>query len=95
MTPEFTEEELRLRTKLAEFAEEVADKLISRRRTYGSANVLVMGIPGVAVRLSDKASRIWQLSVHDQADDEPLHDALVDTAGYAFIGMMLEAGESW
>jgi len=75
----------------------VAELLISKRRDYGSANVGLTGLMGLAVRMVDKAARLWNLVSRDAdpAINETLEDTLTDLIGYALMAKVIEGGNQW
>lgn len=70
--------------------------MIDRQRKYGHGNISTCGLPGIAVRLSDKAARLrhaWLSGKGSDVSDESVADTLIDAANYAVIGLMLMRGE--
>jgi hypothetical protein len=73
-------------------AEEIEYVLVSKQHDYGHENINAFGLIGVAVRLSDKIARYYNLIRRDrEAKNEPFMDCLKDMVGYGVIGAMLAA----
>jgi hypothetical protein len=73
-----------------------------KQHDYGPTNIAVGGLPGIAIRLGDKLSRLWELSgltVPQKGEDqepkqalvasETLVDTLQDIADYGIIGTLV------
>jgi hypothetical protein len=72
-------------------AEELTQTLVRKQRDYGRHNILRFGTYGVIVRCHDKIARLEHLSLTRQApQNESVRDNVMDVAGYAAIGCMLE-----
>ncbi len=68
---------------------------LARRKNadYGNDNISVTGLIGIAVRLVDKAMRLYNLTQREgQVKDETIEDTLRDIANYGDIGAMLQMG---
>lgn len=64
--------------------------LVSKQHDYGHDNINAFGQIGVAVRLSDKIARYYNLIRRDKvAKNEPFLDCLKDMVGYGVISAML------
>lgn len=76
-----------------------------KQHDYGPTNIAVGGLPGIAIRLGDKLSRLWELSglaVSQKGEDqepkqalvasETLVDTLQDIADYGIIGTLVLGG---
>lgn len=69
---------------------ELQDILVSKQHDYGHENINAFGQIGVAVRLSDKIARYYNLARRDrEAKNEPFIDCLKDMVGYGVISAML------
>ncbi len=73
-----------------------------KQHDYGPTNIAVGGLPGIAIRLGDKLSRLWELSglaVPQKGENqeqkqalvasETLVDTLQDIADYGIIGTLV------
>ena len=90
-----TEEQTQLE-RLEAHCAQVLSTLIRKRRDYGTANINTTGLDGIAVRMVDKAARLYQLTRGDApAEYEPRRDTLEDIIGYALIGLILEGEQPW
>lgn len=73
--------------------EEILDTLVSKQHDYGHDNINAFGQIGIAVRLSDKIARYYNLIRRDrEAKNEPFIDCLKDMVGYGVISAMLGVG---
>lgn len=64
--------------------------LVSKQHDYGHDNINAFGQIGIAVRLSDKIARYYNLARRDrEAKNEPFMDCLKDMVGYGVISAML------
>jgi hypothetical protein len=67
--------------------------LVSKQHDYGHDNINAFGQVGIAVRLSDKIARYYNLRKRDyEAKNEPFIDCLKDMVGYGVISAMLGIG---
>jgi len=68
--------------------------LAKKQHDYGPNNILRFGQRGLMIRLWDKTSRLDNLETkgYDPAVQESRFDTMLDIAGYATIGIMLERG---
>lgn len=67
--------------------------LATKQHDYGYDNITWGGQPGIILRAHDKLSRIQNLIARgDDASNESVEDSWLDLAGYAIIGMMVNAG---
>ena len=83
-------------TIMASFTVSRFEVLAAKRADYGSANIAMTGMPGVAVRVLDKAARLWNLQTRKaQVTGETNLDTIGDIFGYAQIGAVLMEGEEW
>lgn len=70
--------------------------LADKRQDYGTANISMTGLPGVAVRLLDKAARLWNLQTRKaKVTGETNTDTVGDIMGYSLIAAVLLEGEEW
>lgn len=85
------QQEAKVRSCLEATADEVVDLLMAKRADYGTANIAITGLYGVAVRLQDKVARLLNLLASGQ---EPNHESVEDTfrdiVGYGLIGLRSE-----
>jgi hypothetical protein len=66
----------------------VVQTVLSKNKDYGDA-YKKKGIPGILVRLSDKATRVENLQGKEAlVVSESVEDTLVDIAGYALLGLI-------
>lgn len=73
-------------------AKELGDILVSKQHDYGHDNINAFGQIGIAVRISDKIARYYNLIRRDKvAKNEPFIDCLKDMVGYGVISAMLAA----
>lgn len=73
-------------------ADEIEYVLVSKQHDYGHDNINAFGQIGIAVRLSDKIARYYNLIRRDrEAKNEPFMDCLKDMVGYGVISAMLAA----
>lgn len=71
----------------------VVNLLCSKQRDYGPNNILKFGHKGIAVRLSDKISRLQTLRQRQSwFVPESAYDSFVDIVGYCIIALMLISG---
>jgi hypothetical protein len=69
---------------------ELEDILVSKQHDYGHDNINSFGQIGIAVRLSDKIARYYNLrDRRSEAKNEPFMDCLKDMVGYGIISAML------
>lgn len=69
--------------------------LCKKQHDYGVHNILRFGQQGLLIRVWDKISRLENLerrTTNPQVADESQIDTMLDIAGYATIGIMLERG---
>lgn len=72
---------------------EILEILVSKQHDYGHDNIHAFGQIGIAVRLSDKIARYYNLIRRDrEAKNEPFMDCLKDMVGYGVISAMLGVG---
>ena len=75
------------------YARVVAALLTKKNMDYGPGNIAEFGMHGVLVRLSDKIERLKHLLLNDMTpSNEAIEDTLLDIAGYAIIGRMIQDG---
>jgi hypothetical protein len=73
--------------------QELIDTLVRKQRDYGHNNILRFGTFGVIVRCHDKIARLEHLTLKDaEPQNESMKDNMLDVAGYAAIGIMLNHG---
>lgn len=73
-------------------ADEIEYVLVSKQHDYGHDNINAFGQIGLAVRLSDKIARYYNLIRRDrEAKNEPFMDCLKDMVGYGVLSAMLAA----
>lgn len=71
---------------------ELGDILVRKQHDYGHDNINAFGQIGIAVRISDKIARYYNLKDRNtQALNEPFIDCLKDMVGYGVISAMLAA----
>lgn len=71
--------------------EDLVETLVRKQRDYGHHNILRFGTYGVIVRCHDKIARLEHLALTGKApQNESIRDNVMDVAGYAAIGIMLE-----
>src|SRR5690606_8873155 len=77
-----------------EIAAETVGLVLRKNRAYGSKNIEMTGVQGVAVRVMDKASRLLNLANAPtiETGDESIRDTFRDLMGYGLIGQMLLEG---
>ena len=74
-------------------AKELEQVLVSKQYDYGHDNINAFGQIGVAVRISDKIARYYNLARRDrEAKNEPFMDCLKDMVGYGVISAMVASG---
>lgn len=75
---------------------EGADLMEKKNMDYASVidNISTTGLMGVAVRLVDKVSRLYNLSkgVDNKVKEESIRDTLIDIMNYGNIGVQLVDG---
>jgi hypothetical protein len=72
---------------------EMLHTLVSKQHDYGHENINAFGQIGIAVRLSDKIARYYNLDKRNVvALNEPFVDCLRDMVGYGVISAMLGNG---
>lgn len=72
---------------------ELVETLVRKQRDYGHNNILRFGTYGVIVRCHDKIARLEHLlETGKDPQNESIRDNLMDVAGYAAIGIMLNHG---
>lgn len=82
-------------------AQELFEIFCMKQHDYGPDNIAVGGTKGVALRMGDKMSRLWNLTGlstggKEQAgkvSDESLVDTFLDHADYGIIGAMVARGQ--
>ena len=73
--------------------DELLDVLVSKQHDYGHDNINAFGQIGIAVRLSDKIARYYNLKNRGgEAKNEPFIDCLKDMVGYGVISAMVASG---
>lgn len=73
--------------------DELVETLVRKQRDYGHNNILRFGTYGVIVRCHDKIARLEHLLENGKTpQNESIKDNLMDVAGYAAIGIMLNHG---
>lgn len=84
-----------LGTALGRLADEAAALVLEKRERYGRENIAQTGMVGVAVRVVDKAHRLYHLATHPEIDpgSESIRDTLRDLTGYGLVGQLLEEGK--
>ena len=84
--------------ELLQAAVEVIDLVIRKRRDYGTSNIAMTGLRGIATRSLDKVARLVTLTgkTNDDWEFENLDDTLRDLCGYSLIGLnTLGGGSGW
>lgn len=74
------------------------DMFVKKNHDYGTSNLSSAGIKGIAVRLGDKISRLWQLvglrsSKEQKVKSESIADTLMDAANYCLVGYLMVNGD--
>jgi hypothetical protein len=81
---------------IREISQEIASLVISKQKDYGTGNILNCPLgpdAGIIVRLSDKISRLANLTQnHKNPSNESLEDTWKDIVGYGLIGLMVKRG---
>ena len=76
--------------KFQQIANDIVELLYKKNQDYGDANLTIMGLYGVSVRLCDKVMRLANLSLKkDAAVNESIEDTLKDIIGYALNALRL------
>lgn len=71
---------------------ELGELLVAKQHDYGHENINAFGQIGIAVRMSDKIARFYNLQKRQaDAKNEPFVDCLKDMVGYGVISAMLAA----
>lgn len=75
-----------------EFTDQLAKTLLEKNQAYGDSftkSIEKYGLSVIGIRLSDKYNRIEHLITNNELkeNDESLKDTLLDTAGYAILGL--------
>jgi len=79
--------------KIRRLAEKNANLIVSKNTDYGSDNLMRTGLPGIAVRLQDKVSRLRNLTRDGvNINHESIADTLADISNYGLIGQAIESG---
>lgn len=78
-------------------AQEAFELFKKKNHDYGNDNLATGWLPGVAIRLGDKVSRLWTLvglrrNSERQVKDEKLVDTFLDITNYGFIGSLMLKG---
>ena len=82
-------------------AQELFTLFCKKQHDYGATNIAVGGLDGIAIRVSDKVSRLWKIrglgayrgKGGDPAlTDESLRDTLLDLADYGIIAALVHDG---
>lgn len=81
-----------MNSKFRKYTDNLATTLESKNQAYGDSfakSVDKYGLSVIGVRLSDKYNRIEHLITNHELkeNDESLKDTLLDTAGYAILGL--------
>ncbi len=67
--------------------------MIKKQRDYGSLNIAIWDVLGVAVRLTDKVMRLRELILSGRSpQNESIRDTAVDIRNYGLILLMLIDG---
>lgn len=77
--------------------EDMAELLISKRKSYGPSNLVEYGAYGILVRMSDKVSRLrtmYKSGTQANADGDSKFDAWKDIIGYATLAILMELEEA-
>ena len=70
-----------------------------KNHDYGSGNLAAGGVRGIALRLGDKVSRLWQLTglrgrdSKAQVTSEAIADTFLDIANYGLVGYLMSVGK--
>jgi len=70
----------------------------NKNHDYGSWNLAIGGPKGIVLRISDKVSRLWQITGlsgdgTEQVSDETMVDTFSDITNYAAVGALMAQGE--
>lgn len=67
---------------------------LKKNRDYGTANLASSWLQGIAVRLGDKVSRVWNIILNKNQinTNETVGETFLDIAAYGIIGYMMETG---
>ena len=73
------------------------DTLAKKRVDYGTANINMTGVHGVAIRMLDKVCRLVNLTKSDTQiiHNESLEDTLLDIRNYVMIAKVMRAKGQW
>lgn len=80
-------------------AQEIYGVFCKKQADYGPNNIAVAGQQGVAIRLGDKLSRLFELlgltsrENAGEAKNEPIRDSWIDFGDYGIIGLMVHDGD--
>ena len=80
-------------------AQEIYRVFCKKQADYGPNNIAVGGQQGVAIRLGDKLSRLFELlgltsrENAGEAKNEPIRDSWIDFGDYGIIGLMVLDGD--
>lgn len=73
------------------------DILCRKRKQYGTKNITIGGMFGLAVRLSDKVERMLNVCRNIERGEvvefESLTDTIIDIRNYATIALLLDNGQ--
>lgn len=77
---------------LSDILADIGDLLIRKNLDYGPLNIDRFGLQGITIRMNDKIERLINLVQlkKEPEVEESITDTLVDLAGYAILGLMLE-----
>jgi len=72
----------------------MSELFLRKNKDYGTSNLASGWTQGIAVRLGDKVSRVWNilLNKHQFEVPESVGDTFLDIAAYGVIGYMMESG---
>jgi hypothetical protein len=84
--------------RLNQLYDRITALLLEKRAGYGTANLNTTGELGIAVRLIDKAHRLYNVEMMNATGDTvPVsdEDTLLDIAGYALIALYRKEHGLW
>ena len=73
--------------------DEITDLLVKKHHDYGKGNILEIEELGIAIRITEKLSRLKHLlSREEEPSNESLEDSWKDIAVYAVIALLYRKG---
>jgi hypothetical protein len=79
-------------------AQHMYETFCRKNHDYGPQNLAVGGAQGITLRLSDKVSRLWQVTGiknvgRAMVNNESTEDTFMDSANYSIVGYLIVRGE--